>query len=151
MGKLKEKYLRDAVSEYSKRLSAFCNFEITELEPVKLSLKPSQAEIAAALEKETDMLLAKIPQNAYTVALCIEGEQLSSEELSKKMAKTAQDNSCIVFIIGSSFGLYEKIKQKAALCLSVSKMTFPHQLFRVMLCEQIYRAFMISSGGNYHK
>ncbi|MBQ0083903.1 MAG: 23S rRNA (pseudouridine(1915)-N(3))-methyltransferase RlmH [Clostridiales bacterium] len=152
LGKLKEKYLREAVSEYEKRLSAFCSFEIIELEPVKLSDKPSPSEISAALGREADMLLSKIPQGALTVALCIEGKMLSSEELSKTVGEAAINGySNIVFIIGSSYGLSDRIKNAANIKLSVSKMTFPHQLFRVMLCEQIYRAFKILQGGTYHK
>lgn len=151
-GKLKEKYLKDGVEEYAKRLGAFCNFEIIEAEPVKLPEKPSESEISAALQKESEILFAKIPRSAFTVALCVEGKMLSSEELSEKIEKTASNGfSEIVFIIGSSYGLSDSIKQSADMRLSVSKMTFPHQLFRLMLCEQIYRAFMISSGGTYHK
>lgn len=152
MGKLKEKYLREAVAEYEKRLSALCSFDITEIEPVKPADKPSSAEISAALEKEADVILSKIPQNAFKVALCIEGKLISSEELSEKIQTAASGGiSNIVFIIGSSYGMSDRVKNAADFKLSVSKMTFPHQLFRVMLCEQIYRAFKISQGGTYHK
>jgi len=152
LGKLKEKYLRDACDEYIKRLGTLCKLKIHELDPVKLGDNASQAEIDKALEKESKDIFSKIPQGAKVIAMCIEGKQMPSEKLSKFFETTAV-SGCgeIVFIIGSSFGLDESVKKRADLRLSMSEMTFPHQLARVMLLEQIYRAFMISSGGKYHK
>jgi len=151
IGKLKESFLRDASAEYQKRLSAFCRLEITELSPFKLTENPSQAQIEAALVQEGSLITAKIPANAKVYALCIEGKQFSSEELSAKIVtETNHGVSNIAFIIGGSHGLSDDVKNRADL-LSMSKMTFPHQLARIMLLEQLYRAFMISSGGKYHK
>ena len=152
LGKLKEKYLTDYSGEYEKRLSAFCKFNITELEPVKLSDKPSQKEIDAALLKETKMIEAKIPGGAYIICMCIEGKKIDSKALAKKIEDIGNAGcSHICFVIGSSFGLSESIKKKADFCLSMSDMTFPHKLARIMLLEQIYRAFSISNNGKYHK
>ncbi len=152
LGKLKESYLKDAINEYSKRISAFAKLNIIELTPVKLSEKPSQNEINSALEKEAEEIIKKIPSNAFVVPLCIEGKQKSSEELADQFEITAlSGKSNIVFIIGSSFGLSDKVKALSDLKLSFSKMTFPHQLMRVMLLEQIYRAFQINNNGKYHK
>jgi len=152
LGKLKEKYLRDACDEYIKRLGTLCKLKIFELDPVKLVDNASQAEIDKALQKEAKEILAKIPQNAKVVAMCIEGKQMPSEKLSKFFETTAVSGQGeIVFIIGSSFGLDESVKKRADVRLSMSEMTFPHQLARVMLLEQIYRAFMISNSSKYHK
>lgn len=152
LGKLKEKYMKDFSSEYEKRLSAYCKVTVTELEPVKLSDNPSNAEIENALNKETQMIMAKIPKNAYVFSMCIEGKQLSSEELSQKLGDIALcGKSTIVFIIGSSFGLSDEIKKMSDFKFSMSKMTFPHKLARIMLTEQVYRAFSISNNGKYHK
>lgn len=152
IGKLKEQYLRDACAEYSKRLSAFCKLKVIELSPERLSENPSQAEIQKALSVEGKKILEKIPDRAAIIAMCIEGKQLSSEELSKKLSAFAtQGIGSVAFVIGGSFGLSDEVKEKSTLRLSVSRMTFPHQLFRVMLLEQIYRAFQIQSGTKYHK
>jgi 23S rRNA (pseudouridine1915-N3)-methyltransferase len=152
LGKLKEKYLSDAVTEYSKRISAYGKLDIIELNPVKLPENPSETEIKTALEKEAIEIIKKIPQNAFIIPLCVEGELLSSEGLANKFNKISlSGKSNIVFIIGSSFGLADIIKEQAHLRLSFSKMTFPHQLMRVMLLEQIYRAFQINNNGKYHK
>ncbi len=152
LGKLKENYLRDACAEYEKRLKAFCKFNIIELSPCKLQDNPSEAQIASALDEEAEKIFAKISPGDAVYPLCIEGKQLTSEELSKEFESCAMNGTSTVdFIIGSSYGLSERVKGKAKLRLSMSKMTFPHQLARVMLSEQIYRAFMISSGGKYHK
>ena len=152
LGKLKEKYMKDFSSEYEKRLSAYCKMTVTELEPVKLSDNPSLAEIENALNKETQMILAKIPKNSYVFSMCIEGKQLSSEELSQKLEDIAlSGKSTITFIIGSSFGLSDEIKRMSDFKFSMSKMTFPHKLARIMLTEQVYRAFSISNNGKYHK
>ena len=142
LGKLKEKYMKDFSSEYEKRLSAYCKLTVTELEPVKLSDNPSQSEIDNALNKETQMIMAKIPKNSYVFSMCIEGKQMSSEELSQKLDDIAlSGKSSVVFIIGSSFGLSDEIKRMSDFKFSMSKMTFPHKLARIMLTEQIYRGF----------
>ncbi len=151
LGSLKEKYFKDASAEYQKRLSRFCDLEILELEPEKLPDNPSQAEIDSALKKEAEQILKKIPSNAKVIALCIEGKELLSEEFAKKIKNSAAIGQGLCFIIGSSYGLSSEIKMKADIRLSVSKMTFPHKLFRVMLLEQLYRGFMINAGTQYHK
>ncbi len=140
------------MSEYEKRLKTLCKFEVIELPELKLSDNPSQKEIDAILLKETETLEKQIPQGAYIYAMCIEGKQKSSEEMAVSISNVATSGkSKICFLIGSSFGLSEKIKNSADEKLSMSKMTFPHHLARVMLTEQIYRAFMINEGTKYHK
>ena len=152
IGKLKEKYLRDAYNEYAKRLGAFCKLQLIELDETRISDKPSQKEIDLVVEKEGEKILSKIPQTASVVALCIEGKQWSSEELSNFVADQPNKGvSHIAFIIGGSYGLSPEVKARAGVKLSFSKMTFPHQLFRVLLTEQIYRAFQIAKGSPYHK
>ncbi len=152
IGKIKEIYLRDAMSEYQKRLTRYCNLEIRELSENLLCENPSKAQIDAALEKEADQILKEIPKDAFVFALCIEGKQLSSEELSQKIEELAfSGKGKIYFIIGSSFGLSERVKARADFKLSFSKMTFPHQLFRVLLLEQVYRALSITNNSKYHK
>ncbi len=152
VGKLKEKYLRDACAEYTKRLTAFCKLHIIELQPFALSQNPAEAEINEGLRQEGKLILSKIPDSAYVVAMCIEGKQTSSPEFSKKIQDVALGgHSTVTFVIGGSFGLSDEVKKRADYKLSMSEMTFPHQLARVMLLEQIYRAFQISSGGKYHK
>ena len=152
LGKLKEKYLKDAISEYSKRISAYGKLDIIELTPVRLSDSPSQTEIDNALSKEAEEIKKKIPNGSYVFSLCVEGKQKSSEELAKAIQDvTLNGKSNIVFIIGSSFGLSPEIKKLSDSRLSFSPMTFPHQLMRVMLLEQIYRAFQINTNGKYHK
>lgn len=152
LGKLKEKYMKDFSNEYEKRLSGYCKLTVTELEPVKLSDNPSEQEIKNALNKETQMIRAKIPKNSYVFSMCIEGKQMSSEELSKKLEDIAlSGKNNITFIIGSSFGLSDEIKQMSDYKFSMSKMTFPHKLARIMLTEQIYRAMSITNNGKYHK
>lgn len=151
-GKLKEKYLRDACDEYSKRLGAFCKLNIIELSAKRISDNPTQGEIDNALVGEGKEILSKIPQGSYVYAMCIEGKQMPSGRLAKAIDNcTVSGKSNIVFIIGGSFGLSDEVKKAADYKLSMSEMTFPHQLARVMLLEQIYRAFQISSGGKYHK
>ncbi len=151
MGKLKEDYLRSALAEYKKRLSRFCSFEIAELSPVVLPDKPSKSQIETALLKECELIEKSLPKDSYVFSLCIEGKQLTSEEFSEKFADLSSKGKNICFIVGSSYGLSERIKEKSDFKLSLSKMTFPHQLFRVMISEQIYRAFMINEGSTYHK
>lgn len=152
LGKLKEKYLKDAISEYAKRISAYGRLDIIELNPVRLSDNPSQTEIDNALSKEAEEIKKKIPNNSYVFALCIEGKEKSSEAFARAINDAALNGkSNIVFIIGSSFGLSPEIKSLADFKLSFSPMTFPHQLMRVMLLEQVYRAFQINNNGKYHK
>ncbi len=151
LGKLKEKYLRDAVDEYAKRLSRYCKLYIIELNPIALPEKPSQSEIDTALQKEAEQVEKRIPPQSVIVPLCVEGKCLSSEALADFVSLNTDSGKNMCFIIGSSYGLSDTIKQKADLKLSMSKMTFPHQLFRVMCLEQIYRAFKIIEGGTYHK
>ena len=151
LGKLKEKYLRDAVDEYAKRLSRYCKLEIVELNPVNLPEKPSQSEINLALEKEAELIEKRIPDGSVVTALCVEGKAMSSEKLADFVNVNTNGGKNMCFIIGSSYGLSDTIKQRAGLKLSLSEMTFPHQLFRVMLLEQIYRAFKINEGSTYHK
>ena len=151
VGKLKEKYLKDAIDEYSKRLSRYCKLEIFELEPERLSERPSESEIKSALNCEKEKILKKIPQNSVVVSLCVEGKEKSSEEFAKMVEMQVDSGKNITFIIGSSYGLCEDVKKSSDIRLSLSQMTFPHQLFRVMLLEQIYRAFKINEGSQYHK
>ncbi|WBY64801.1 MAG: Ribosomal RNA large subunit methyltransferase H [Thermocaproicibacter melissae] len=151
VGKLKESYWRDAFAEYEKRLGQFCNFSLTELPECRLPSDPSAAQIAAALEKEGEWI-EKASTGSKVIALCIEGKQFSSVEFAEKMESYGvQGYGSIDFIIGSSFGLSQRVKEKADLRISFSPMTFPHQLARVMLMEQIYRAFQIINHGKYHK
>ncbi|MEG0895836.1 MAG: 23S rRNA (pseudouridine(1915)-N(3))-methyltransferase RlmH [Oscillospiraceae bacterium] len=150
VGKLKEKYLKDAVAEYEKRLSAFCKINIKELNEYKLPQNPSQSQITQCIKEEGDCILSHI--KGYIVPLCIEGNMLSSEQLAENISTVALNGeSTISFIIGGSYGLDNSVKSRADLKLSFSKMTFPHQLARVMLLEQIYRAFSINSNNKYHK
>ena len=151
LGTLKEAYLRDAAAEYEKRLGAFCRFELVQLKEERLSDDPSDSEIKNALSKESEKILALIPSRAYVVAMCVEGKQLSSPELAEKLEEISSRTSDVCFIIGSSFGLADTVKQRADLRLSVSKLTFPHQLMRVILLETVYRAFNIQKGTRYHK
>ncbi|MDO4883140.1 MAG: 23S rRNA (pseudouridine(1915)-N(3))-methyltransferase RlmH [Oscillospiraceae bacterium] len=153
IGKIKEKYFTDAVAEYAKRLTAFCKFSVVELNEERIrSNTPNEAQIAEVIEAEGRRILQKIGASDYVAAMCIEGKLLSSEELSETLDKAAlSGKSTVDFIIGGSYGLSDEVKRRADLRLSMSKMTFPHQLARVILSEQIYRAFEISTNGKYHK
>ena len=152
VGKLKERYLRDAVGEYEKRLTTLCNLKSVEIDAVKLPDNPNDSQISSALDSEAVKILSNIPNGAYVIPMCIEGKQLSSEELSEKLNNLGvSGQGSVCFIIGGSYGLSDKVKSKADFKLSMSKMTFPHQVARVMLLEQIYRAFKILQGGTYHK
>lgn len=152
VGKLKEKFYADAVAEYQKRLSAYCKLDIVELAEEKLPQNPSQALIDAALAKEATAIRAKLPPRARTVALCIEGQLLSSQELAKRLLTwEAGPSNQLCFLIGGSYGLDKQLKSEAQVRLSMSPMTFPHHLARVMLLEQLYRGFKINEGGSYHK
>lgn len=152
VGKIKEKYLKDGIAEYQKRLSRFTQFEIIELANEKTPEKASQAENEKIMEKEANRILSKIGNRDYVIALAIEGKQYSSEEFSQFVTDiTIQGFSDITFIIGGSLGLHSKIKQKAHALISFGRLTLPHQLMRLVLTEQIYRAFMIQEGSPYHK
>lgn len=153
IGKIKEKYFTDAINEYSKRLSLFCKFSIVELAEEKIrNNNPNQSQIDEVTEAEGKKIMQKIGQSDYVVAMCIEGKMLSSEELSKTIDNlSVNGKSTVDFIIGGSYGLSNSVKLRADLKLSMSKMTFPHQMARMILSEQIYRAFEISSNGKYHK
>ncbi|AUC25849.1 23S rRNA (pseudouridine(1915)-N(3))-methyltransferase RlmH [Streptococcus uberis] len=152
VGKIKEKYLKDGIAEYQKRLSRFTQFEIIELADEKTPEKASQAENEKIMEKEANRILSKIGNRDYVIALAIEGKQYASEEFSQFITDiTIQGFSDITFIIGGSLGLHSKIKQKAHALISFGRLTLPHQLMRLVLTEQIYRAFMIQEGSPYHK
>ena len=152
VGKLKESFYIAAVREYEKRLKGYCKLTLLELPEEKLPNAPSQAQIDAALEKEAQAIFAKLPKRATLVALCIEGKELSSEQLAQKFQQWATSGvSAIALVIGSSYGLHPSVKGQAALRMSMSPMTFPHHLARVMLLEQVYRAFKINEGSLYHK
>ena len=153
IGKIKEKYFTDAIAEYSKRLTSFCKFNIIELNEERIrSNDPNSSQIAEVIAAEGRRIMQKIGAGDYVAAMCIEGKMLSSEELSAALDKIAlSGKSTVDFIIGGSYGLSEEVKKRADLRLSMSKMTFPHQMARVILSEQIYRAFEISTNGKYHK
>lgn len=152
IGKLKEQYLRDASAEYQKRLSTLCKLSIIELPAEKLSDNPSEKEIANALASEGKKIVEKIPKGARVYTMCIEGKQRSSEALSRELETAGVEGvSSVAFIIGGSFGLSEDVKKLSYNRLSMSKMTFPHQIARIMLLEQIYRSLQISIGTKYHK
>ena len=149
VGSLKEAYLREAIAE--KRLSAFCSFSIVELKEYKLPDTPSPAEIGKALDEEADRILKTTLPKSYKIALCVEGKQFSSEKLAEKLKNIEQSHGALTLIIGSSHGLSDKVKTAADLRLSISELTFPHQLVRVMLMEIFYRCFNIIKGTKYHK
>lgn len=152
IGKLGEKFWAQACAEYEKRLAAYCKLEIIELPEQRLPQMPSAGEITAALSKEAALIAAKVPQGAALIALCIEGQTMSSEALSDRIGTmAAHGTSKICMIIGGSCGLDGTLKESAALRLSMSPMTFPHHLARVMALEQLYRALNLLAGGKYHK
>ncbi len=151
VGNLKESYLREAAAEYRKRLSGLCRVEEVELREVRLPDDPSDAEIARALETEGKAILAAVPPRAYAVALCVEGKQYSSPDLARRLEAVTADTGELCFIIGSSHGLSPAVKAAAKMRLSVSELTFPHQLMRVILYEAVYRCYQIARGSKYHK
>lgn len=152
VGKLKEKYLKDGIAEYVKRLGRFTKFQVIELQDEKTPDRASQAENDLILAKEGERILAKVGDRDYVIALAIEGRQFPSEQFSKELEKaTLQGYSDITFIIGGSLGLAPEVKQRANQLMSFGLLTFPHQLMRLVLVEQIYRAFMIQQGSPYHK
>ncbi len=152
VGKLKEKFYIDAAAEYRKRLGGYCRLECVELAEQRLPQNPTPGEIDAALEREAASILAKVPDSASIVALCVEGKLHSSEELAQLIEKWEHSSAKhLVFIIGGSYGLHASVKAKAWVRLSMSPMTFPHHLARVMLLEQLYRTCKIREGSGYHK
>ncbi|WP_294778726.1 23S rRNA (pseudouridine(1915)-N(3))-methyltransferase RlmH [uncultured Eubacterium sp.] len=152
VGKLKEKYLRDACAEYLKRLGVYAKVNVVEVNEERCSDNPSGTEIENVKQKEGQRIIAKIPKGSFVVPMCIEGTQYSSEDFAKKIEATAvAGNGEITFIIGGSFGLSDEVKALGKLKLSFGKLTLPHQLMRVVLLEQIYRAFSILNNSKYHK
>lgn len=150
VGKLKESWLREAYAEYDKRLSRYCRLHLTELPEARLPETPSASEIAAALQTEGKAILSVC--RGRIIAMCIEGKERSSEEFAELLRESAvTGDSTVSFVIGSSFGLSDEVKSRADLRFSMSKMTFTHQIARVLLMEQLYRAFQIQTGGKYHK
>ena len=153
IGKMNAAYFAAGVEEYRKRLGGFCNFRIIELPETALADKnASDKQIAKALQKEADAILASVRKGAYLVALCVEGKQISSEELAEMLAQRAGSGAGdVAFVIGSSHGLSDEVKKAAALKFSMGRITMPHQLARLVLTEQIYRACTINAGMKYHK
>ena len=151
VGNLKEAYLREAAAEYEKRLNGFCKLDCIQLKEVKLPEDPTASQISAALTAEGKQILASIPSRAYRVALCVEGQQLSSEQLAQRLEEIGQTHGSLALIIGSSYGIAPEVKAACDFRFSVSKLTFPHQLMRVILAEAIYRSFTILAGKKYHK
>ena len=152
VGKMREKFYIDAFAEYTKRLQAYCRLELLEIAEQRLGDRPSEKEIAAALEREGQEILKAVPPDAYLTALCVEGKQMPSEGMAELIA--ARENSGrpkLCFVIGGSYGLSPSVKARADRKLSMSQMTFPHHLARVMLAEQLYRGFKINEGSMYHK
>ena len=152
MGKLKEKYYINAAAEYEKRMKSYCQFQLLELPEFRLPDNPSPAQIQTGLEKEADLILSKIPKGAWVCILAPEGKLLSSEALAQQISDVKlSGKSSACFIIGSSFGMSSRIKSAADFRLSMSPMTFPHHLARIMVLEQLYRAEAIQAGSKYHK
>ena len=152
MGKLKEKFYISAAAEYAKRLGGYCRFTLAELPESRLPENPSPAEIAAGLEKEAEAILARIPKGAWFCVFTPEGKALSSEAFAEKMKEVKlSGKSSACFLIGSSFGIAPRVKEKADFRLSMGPMTFPHHLARIMVLEQLYRAEAIQAGSKYHK
>ncbi|MBQ9248505.1 MAG: 23S rRNA (pseudouridine(1915)-N(3))-methyltransferase RlmH [Ruminococcus sp.] len=151
VGKLKEAYLRQAIEEYSKRMKPLCKLSIIELPEERVGDNPSDAEIQRTVAAESERILSKVGKSDYVIAMCVEGKNISSEELSERLEDISMTHSTVDLIIGGSWGLSDTLKARADFKLSMGKMTFPHQLCRVMLLEQVYRAFQISKGTKYHK
>lgn len=152
IGKLKEKFYISAAAEYAKRLGGYCRFQLLELPESRLPENPSDAEIAAGLEREADTILERIPKGAWFCVFTPEGRELSSEDFAQKLREVKlSGKSSACFLIGSSFGIALRVKQRADWKLSMGKMTFPHHLARIMVLEQLYRAEAIQAGSKYHK
>ena len=151
VGSLKEAYLREAVAEYKKRLSQYARVDEVELKEERINNEDNRAEIESALAKEADKILAAIPKDAFKIALCVEGKQYTSEELARLIGDGCDRSGKIALIIGSSYGLSERVKRECDVRLSFSKLTFPHQLMKAVLFEALYRSFTILAGKRYHK
>ena len=152
MGKLKEPFYISAAAEYAKRLGGYCKFSLLELPESRLPENPSPAEISAGLEKEADLILSKVPKGAWFCVFTPEGKLLSSEEFAKTLRTVKNSGkSSACFLIGSSYGMAPRVKQRADFRLSMGPMTFPHHLARIMVLEQLYRAEAIQAGSKYHK
>lgn len=152
VGKLKEKFYMEAAAEYAKRLQRHCKLDILELAEQRLGDAPTQGDIDAALEREAASIREKLPRGGALIALCIEGQPLSSEDLAQRLMRFGlEGRSQLIFLIGGSVGLHPSLKAQADLCMSMSPMTFPHHLARVMLLEQLYRGYQILEGSRYHK
>ncbi|WP_034429810.1 23S rRNA (pseudouridine(1915)-N(3))-methyltransferase RlmH [Caldisalinibacter kiritimatiensis] len=152
VGKIKEKYLKEGIKEYSKRLSKYCKLKLIEVNDEKAPENLSEAEMKQVKDKEGQRILNKLNENSYIISLCIDGKNLSSEDFAEKIEGLAlTGNSNITFIIGGSLGLSDEVIKKSHFKLSFSKMTFPHQLMKLILLEQVYRAFRINRNEPYHK
>ncbi len=151
VGKIKEKYFTDAITEYSKRLSRFVKLNIIEVADEKIPDNASVKEMEIVKKKEGERILSKLPANSFAVTLCVEGKELSSTELATKLSDISMTSSNITFIIGGSLGLSDDVKSASHLRLSFGRITLPHQLIRVVLLEQLYRAFKINNNETYHK
>lgn len=152
VGKLKESYLRDACGEYLKRMGAYCKGSVIELPESRLPQEPSPSEIAACIQKEGQAILGRLPAQGYVIALCIEGEMITSPQLAQKLQQVQnQGVSQLAMVIGGSYGLAQEVKDRADFQFSMSRLTFPHQLARVMVLEQLYRALSINNHSKYHK
>lgn len=151
VGKLKESYLRDGCSEYIKRLGAYAKVNVVEINEERVSDNPSQSEIDRVIQKEGERIISKIPKGSVVIPLCIEGREYSSPDFSQLVETVSMQSSSVCFVIGGSFGLSDNVKAMGKYKLSFGKMTLPHQLARMVLLEQIYRAFSILNNSKYHK
>lgn len=151
VGKLKESYLRDGCSEYIKRLGAYAKVNVVEINEERVSDNPSQSEIDRVIQKEGERIISKIPKGSVVIPLCIEGREYSSPDFSQLVETVSMQSSSVCFVIGGSFGLSDTVKAMGKYKLSFGKMTLPHQLARMVLLEQIYRAFSILNNSKYHK
>ena len=151
VGSLKEGYLKEAVAEYKKRLSQYARVDEIELKEERINNEDNRAEIESALSKEADKIISAIPKDSYKIALCVEGKQYTSEELARLIGEGCDRGGKITLVIGSSYGLSERVKKECDVRLSFSKLTFPHQLMRVLLLETVYRSLSILHGSKYHK
>lgn len=151
VGKIKEKYFTDAINEYTKRLSRFAKLTVTEVADERIPDNASEKELEKIKNTEGEKILSKLPPSSFVIAMCIEGEEISSEGLADKIADISMVSGSITFIIGGSLGLCDKVKSVSNLRLSIGPITLPHQLMRVVLLEQIYRAFKINNNESYHK
>lgn len=152
VGRMRDRFYTEAFNEYAKRLQSYCRLQLAEPAEARLGDSPSEREISAALDKEAEKILAAIPEGSYVAALCVEGKEMPSEAMAELIAQRENSGKPkLCFIIGGSYGLSPKVKARADLRLSMSQMTFPHHLARVMLIEQLYRGFKIREGSQYHK